>query len=131
MLKINTVAVLGTGVMGSQIAAHCANAGLKVFAFDMSQEISEDGIEKASKIKPKALNKSLDSALAKNSVVPKKKDIVKQKSTDNTNNIYLSKSEIEKKIREIRKAMENAAKSLDFIEAAKFRDEIKILQDQL
>ena len=43
----------------------------------------------------------------------------------------LSKSEIEKKIREIRKAMENAAKSLDFIEAAKFRDEIKILQDQL
>ena len=83
------------------------------------------------KIKPKALNKSLDSALAKNSVVPKKKDIVKQKSTDNTNNIYLSKSEIEKKSREIRKAMENAAKSLDFIEAAKFRDEIKILQDQL
>ena len=83
------------------------------------------------KIKPKALNKSLDSALAKNSVVPKKKDIVKRKSTDNTNNIYLSKSEIEKKIREIRKAMENAAKSLDFIEAAKFRDEIKILQDQL
>ena len=50
---------------------------------------------------------------------------------DNSNNIYLSKSEIEKKIREIRKAMENAAKSLDFIEAAKFRDEIKILQDQL
>ncbi len=83
------------------------------------------------KIKPKALNKSLDSALAKNSVLPKKKDIVKQKSTDNSNNIYLSKSEIEKKIREIRKAMENAAKSLDFIEAAKFRDEIKILQDQL
>ena len=36
MLKINNVAVLGTGVMGSQIAAHCANAGLKVFAFDMS-----------------------------------------------------------------------------------------------
>ena len=34
MLKINNVAVLGTGVMGSQIAAHCANAGLKVFAFD-------------------------------------------------------------------------------------------------
>ena len=83
------------------------------------------------KIKPKALNKSLDSALAKNSVVSKKKDIVNQKTTDNINNIYLTKSEIEKKIREIRKAMENAAKSLDFIEAAKFRDEIKILQDQL
>ena len=82
------------------------------------------------KIKPKALNKSLDSALAKNSVVIKKDDIVKQK-IERKNIAYLSKSEIEKKIREIRKAMENAAKSLDFIEAAKFRDEIKILQDQL
>ena len=82
------------------------------------------------KIKPKALNKSLDSALAKNSVVTKKDDIVKQK-IERKNIAYLSKSEIEKKIREIRKAMENAAKSLDFIEAAKFRDEIKILQDQL
>jgi len=47
MLKIDTVAVLGTGVMGAQIAAHCANAGLKVFAFDMSQDIAETGIEKA------------------------------------------------------------------------------------
>ena len=82
------------------------------------------------KIKPKALNKSLDSALAKNSVVIKKDDIVKHK-IESKNIAYLSKSEIEKKIREIRKAMENAAKSLDFIEAAKFRDEIKILQDQL
>ena len=82
------------------------------------------------KIKPKALNKSLDSALAKNSVIIKKDDIVKQK-IERKNIAYLSKSEIEKKIREIRKAMENAAKSLDFIEAAKFRDEIKILQDQL
>ena len=82
------------------------------------------------KIKPKALNKSLDSALAKNSAVIKKDDIVKHK-IESKNIAYLSKSEIEKKIREIRKAMENAAKSLDFIEAAKFRDEIKILQDQL
>ena len=55
---------------------------------------------------------------------------MKQK-IERKNIAYLSKSEIEKKIREIRKAMENAAKSLDFIEAAKFRDEIKILQDQL
>ena len=54
MLKIDSVAVLGTGVMGAQIAAHCANAGLKVFAFDMKQDIAETGIEKASKIKPKA-----------------------------------------------------------------------------
>ena len=49
MINIKNVAVLGTGVMGSQIAAHCANAGLNVMAFDMSQEISESGISKASK----------------------------------------------------------------------------------
>ncbi|MGA0374410.1 MAG: UvrB/UvrC motif-containing protein, partial [Flavobacteriaceae bacterium] len=43
----------------------------------------------------------------------------------------LSKEEIEKKIRESRKAMENAAKDLDFIEAARLRDDIKSLQNQL
>lgn len=50
--KIEKVAVLGTGVMGSQIAAHLTNAGIEVYAFDMSQEISEEGIEKCKKIKP-------------------------------------------------------------------------------
>ena len=54
MLKINNVAVLGTGVIGAQIAAHCANAGLKVFAFDIKQDIAEGGIDKAASIKPKA-----------------------------------------------------------------------------
>ena len=47
MFKINNVAVLGTGVMRAQIAARCANAGLKVFAFDIKQDIAESGIEKA------------------------------------------------------------------------------------
>ena len=54
MLEIKKVAVLGTGVMGSQIAAHCANARLEVLAFDMSQDISEKGIENVTKIKPNA-----------------------------------------------------------------------------
>ena len=43
---------------------------------------------------------------------------------------YLSKTEIDKLIREKRKSMEKAAKELDFIQAAKLRDEIKKLQDQ-
>ena len=42
-----------------------------------------------------------------------------------------SKEEIEKKIRKSRKSMEAAAKDLDFIEAARLRDEIKSLQNQL
>jgi excinuclease ABC subunit B len=43
---------------------------------------------------------------------------------------YLSKTDIEKRIREKRKAMEKAAKDLDFMQAAKLRDEIKALQGQ-
>ena len=65
MLKIDSVAVLGTGVMGAQIAAHCANAGLKVFAFDMNQDIAEDGIKKATSIKPKAFYDRKDINLIK------------------------------------------------------------------
>ena len=43
----------------------------------------------------------------------------------------LSKPEIEKKIRDARKAMEKAAKELDFMQAAKLRDEIKSLQERI
>ena len=65
MRDIKNVAVLGAGVMGSQIAAHCANAGLNVFAFDMNQQIVEEGIEKATKIKPKAFYDKKDISLVK------------------------------------------------------------------
>ncbi len=44
---------------------------------------------------------------------------------------YLSRPQIEKKIRDTRKAMENAAKDLDFMMAAKLRDKIKTFQKQL
>ena len=79
---------------------------------------------------PKALNKYLDSALAKNSVSTFAQELEERKTAEEVNR-YLTKPEIEKKIREVRKDMEKAAKSLDFIEAAKFRDEIKSLQKQL
>ncbi len=85
---------------------------------------------KENKIVPKALNKSLDSALAKNSVSTNAKKLEDRKIAEEVNR-YLTKPEIEKKIRKVRKAMEEAAKSLDFIEAAKYRDEIKSLQEQL
>ena len=44
---------------------------------------------------------------------------------------YLSKPELEKKIREKRKQMEEAAKALDFMEAAKLRDDIQAYQKKL
>lgn len=44
---------------------------------------------------------------------------------------YLTKPQIEKKIRDTRKAMEKAAKDLDFMMAAKLRDKIKAFQKQM
>ncbi len=44
---------------------------------------------------------------------------------------YLTKTEIEKRIREKRKQMEAAAKALDFLIAAKLRDEIKVLKEKV
>ena len=44
---------------------------------------------------------------------------------------YLTTDQIQKLIRETRKAMETAAKELDFIEAARIRDRMRIYQDHL
>ena len=44
---------------------------------------------------------------------------------------YLSKVDIEKRIQEKRRDMEKAAKNLDFLMAAKFRDEIELLKSKL
>lgn len=79
---------------------------------------------------PKALNKSLDNALSKNSVSTYSYEMQALKAAE-PESTYLSKPELEKKIREKRKLMEEAAKALDFIVAAKLRDEIKGYQDKL
>lgn len=80
-------------------------------------------------ITPTALNKSLDSVLSKNSVSTYhfEKEELRAAEPDLD---YLTKDQIEKMIREKRKAMEKAAKELDFMQAAKLRDEIKVLQEQ-
>jgi excinuclease ABC subunit B len=79
---------------------------------------------------PKALNKSLDSALSKNSVSTYSYELEAARAAEPESE-YLSKGELEKKIREKRKMMEGAAKALDFIIAAKLRDEIKMYQGKL
>jgi excinuclease ABC subunit B len=82
------------------------------------------------KITPTALNKSLDNALSKNSVATFAQELSERKEAE-AKNRFLTKEQIEKKIRVSRKEMEKAAKDLDFIEAARLRDEIKSLQNQL
>lgn len=83
---------------------------------------------KANNLEPKALNKSLDNALARNSVATKYLENLAHKASEPEPK-YLSKTDADKKIKELRKAMEKAAKELDFMQAAKLRDEIKALQD--
>ncbi|MCR8666103.1 excinuclease ABC subunit UvrB [Aestuariibaculum sp. M13] len=81
-------------------------------------------------ITPKALNKNLNNALAKNSVSTYSYELEAAKAAE-PESLYLSKPELEKKIKDKRKLMEEAAKALDFIVAAKLRDEIKGYQEKL
>ena len=81
-------------------------------------------------LKPMAIKKSLDNALAK-------KEKFKFEAEELTNvaaepdTAYMSKPKLEKLIRDTRKQMEAAAKELDFMEAAKLRDRIKNYQEQV
>ncbi|RVU91986.1 excinuclease ABC subunit UvrB [Flavobacterium columnare] len=79
---------------------------------------------------PKALNKSIENHLSKNleNNYHYNNSISKAAEPETE---YLAKPAIEKRIREKRKAMEKAAKDLDFMQAAKLRDEIKALQEKL
>ena len=81
---------------------------------------------------PMSLNKKIESAFTKHPIVDYElgystsNNIAAEAATE-----YLAKPEIEKRIRDKRKSMEKAAKDLDFMQAAKFRDEIKALQEKI
>ncbi|MBK86873.1 MAG: excinuclease ABC subunit B [Flavobacteriaceae bacterium] len=81
-------------------------------------------------ITPKPLNKSLDNALTQNSVSSYyyEQESIKISKEDSA---FLTKPELEQKVRENRKLMEAAAKELDFIMAAKFRDKIIYYKNKL
>ena len=49
------VAVLGSGTMGGQIAAHFANLGIDVTMFDMSEEVLKTSLQTMKKLKPTPL----------------------------------------------------------------------------
>jgi len=79
---------------------------------------------------PQALNKKIESAFTKNPLADYELGYTTSIAAEPITE-YLSKTEIEKRIREKRKSMEKAAKDLDFMQAAKLRDDIKALQEQL
>lgn len=87
---------------------------------------------KQNNITPKALNKSLDG----NSLYGKKTEPYKFEPANNLKAAeeevtYFNENQLEDRIRSVRKEMEKAAKDLDFMAAARFRDEIKMLQEKL
>ncbi len=81
-------------------------------------------------ITPRAIVKSLENALAK-----KKTDSYTFETAESlaaeSEEQYLTKPQLEKKIRDTRKEMEKAAKELDFLMAARLRDKIKSFQKKL
>ena len=76
------------------------------------------------KITPKQIIKNLKDTFEKEKITENKSKI---KIDDNSKvNLNITKAEKEKLIRELRKQMENAAKELNFLEAARLRDLIDI-----
>ena len=81
-------------------------------------------------ITPTQINKKIDDTLSRKAVASYQYNAAIKEAAEQDLQ-YLPKSEIEKRIREKRKYMEEAAKALDFIVAAQLRDEITILKEQL
>tara|TARA_R110002072_G_scaffold2426_9_gene20088 strand:+ start:1608 stop:3596 length:1989 start_codon:yes stop_codon:yes gene_type:complete len=81
-------------------------------------------------ITPTQITKAIDNSLTKSAVSSFHYDNAINKAAE-ADLEYLPKPEIEKRIRETRKNMELAAKALDFLTAAQFRDEIEVLKRHL
>ena len=129
---IQTVGRAARNVNGKAImyADNITNSMQKTIDQTNYRRNKQKAYNKKNKITPTALNKSLDNALSKNSVVTYGQELSERKA-EKTKNFYLTKNQIDNKIRELRKEMETAAKELDFIEAARLRDEINSLKIRL
>jgi excinuclease ABC subunit B len=83
-------------------------------------------------ITPQALKKSLKSVLYKEKVLQKDPiDESESLKAAEEEAEYMTKKDIKKLMNSTRKKMEQAAKELDFMQAAKYRDHLKVLEKQL
>jgi len=87
----------------------------------------QEEYNKKNKIIPKAMIKSIDT------IFEKEKQLISTDFKDFEKDLdtYLTKAALDKKIKELRKEMEETAKKLDFIKAAEIRDKIKFLKDKV
>jgi excinuclease ABC subunit B len=77
-------------------------------------------------ITPQALNKALEETFDRSTVAD---DYIKKEAAEPID--YLTKEQLQARVRQTRKNMEKAAMDMDFIQAAHFRDEIERIQNQL
>ena len=85
---------------------------------------------KTHNITPQPLHKKIENSLSKSPITEFHYDpSFKERTAAEAQLVYLSAKELEKKIKETRKLMEVAAKELDFVKAAQYRDELKKLQE--
>ena len=89
-------------------------------------------------LSPKALLKSKEQIIEQSAIAGVGRKLSKAYIEPEMNSLaadpvikYMSNTEIEKQIQDRRKQMEKAAKELDFIEAARYRDEIEEYKKQL
>ena len=50
--RVRSVAVLGAGTMGAQIAGHFANAGIPALLLDLDADVARAGLKRATTLKP-------------------------------------------------------------------------------
>ena len=87
---------------------------------------------KAHGITPQPLHKKIENSLSKSPITEFHYDpSFAHRQAAEVQAVYMTAKEIEKKIKETRKLMETAAKDLDFLKAAQYRDEIARLNELL
>jgi len=96
----------------------------------------QEAYNKEHGITPTALNKSKEKILGSTKVADGDDTIDYTQYVENQMAAdpvvqYMSKEQLEKSAKHIKKLMETAAKDLDFIEAARLRDELYVLQKQI
>ena len=75
-MKIKNVVVIGSGTMGSGIAAHLCNADIPVTLLDLKTEISENAREKIKEVaKAQGFDYVLDSSLGGSVMMAEGKNI--------------------------------------------------------
>ena len=126
---IQTIGRAARHIKGKAImyADRITNSMKKTIEETAYRRSKQEEYNKKNKIIPKAMIKSIDT------VFEKEKQLISTDFKDFEKDLdkYLTKAALDKKIKELRKEMEETAKKLDFIKAAEIRDKIKFLKDKV